>query len=158
MGGNKKPRKAYKPRPVLVTPLPFCSSDYMLRSIGLRIRSEVDAVISHDANPQHIEALSAEVVSLYAAISIAREQPQHCQVDAAALGQAHDEVQRIAASLASIKRRHEQTGRIGCSGAERADMLQLADIYEQLLVALPRRTWHDAYERAIRQPKMRIAA
>ena len=79
-------------------------------------------------------------------------------VEAAALGQAHDEVQRIAASLASIKRRHEQTGRIGCSGAERADMLQLADIYEQLLVALPRRTWHDAYERAIRQPKMRVAA
>lgn len=158
MGATKKPRKAYRPRPVLVTPLPFSSSAYMLRSIGLRIRSEVDAVIGHDAEPRHLEALSAEIVSLAAAIDIARAKPDACQVDPEALEQAGDEVHRIAASLASIKRRHEQTGRIGCSGTERADLLQLADIYEQLLAALPRRMWHDAYERAIQQPTLRIAA
>jgi hypothetical protein len=156
MSANKKPRKAYRPRAVMVTPLPFGSTDYMLRSIGLRIRSEVDAVISHDAEQCHVEALSAEIVSLAAAIDIARAKPEQCHVDAASMEQAGEEVHRIAASLASIKRRHEQTGRVGCSGTERADMLQLADIYEQLLVALPRRTWHDAYERAIQQPTLTL--
>jgi hypothetical protein len=158
MSANKKPRKAYRQRPVLVTPLPFCSSAYMLRAIGLRVRSEVDAVVSHDAQPQHVHALSAEIVSLSAAIDIARANPGHCQVDPEALEQAGEEVHRIAHSIASVMQRMEQTGKIGCSGTERADILQLADIYEQLLTALPRRMWHDAYERAIQQPEMRVAA
>lgn len=156
MSGNKRPRKAYRPRDVLVSPLPYRTSDAMGRNVALRVRTEIDAVVSHAGTQHHVRALSCELLSLQCLVIVARKQPSHCPITSESLDDIAGEVQRIGRSLGGVTQRMDATGAIGCSGTERADLLALADLHDKLLQVMPRRLWHDAYALACRNPELRI--
>lgn len=156
MGATKKPRKAYRPRDVLMTPLPYASTAYMVRTISLRVRSGIQAILDHTATESQVRELHTEVVSLAALVDVAKAQPDACPLTGESLDAVGEELQRIAHSVASITRRMEDTGRIGCSGQERADLAQLADLHEQLLTTMPRKLWHAAYDLALKRPTLTV--
>lgn len=156
MSANKKPRKAYRPKNCPPVPLTFASSPAMLLQLGVRSRQAIDAVIGHTANVGNLVGLETETVSALHLLTAARKSPDQCPFDAASLEAVEAELRRIATSVHSIVCRHRDTGRIGCAGHERADLLALADLLDQLREAFPRRLWHEAYRLGVMFPTLTL--
>lgn len=159
MSASKKPRKAYRPREIVPTiPLAFASSAKALTSLGLKARAAIDAVVSHQATPHDVGAVECELVVGLHMVDVSRELPALCPVEPASVEAVDSELRRITRSVRGVIERHRATGRIGCNGTERADLLELADLLDEMRSTWPRRAWFEAYRRGLKKPRLEVTA
>ena len=112
MGKSTKPRKAYRPRKMIIPPAFATTCDM-------------------DTPTEHKVAMESR-------------------------GELRSALVEVARAMAAIKARHTATGRVGCSGEERQSILMLADLMDEMRVALPRRLWLAAYREALDRPVVRV--
>lgn len=156
MSANRKPRKAYRPRPVLVTPLTYGASTAMLLQLGLRDRAAIDAIMSGDGDIDQLRRVEAACIAAIYLHRAGTANPAQHQVDLESLAEMGPTLTACAQAIRDISDRHERTGRVLPSGPDRAQLVALIDCLDALREAMPRRMWNNAYEEAIRHPTLRI--
>lgn len=155
MGQPKKPRRAYRPRKMIIPPAFGTTSDMDMR-LGLRMREAVDALVTGSGDWEDMMGCESELIVGIHLQRIAMARPTDHQVEPEALKALRSALVEVAQAMASIKARHNATGRVGCSGAERAAILMLADLMDEMRAALPRRLWLLAYREALDRPVVRV--
>ena len=155
MGQTKKPRKAYRPRKMIIPPAFATTSDMDMR-LGLRMREAVDALVTGQGDWEDMMGCESELIVGIHLQRIAMARPTEHRVEPESLGELRSALVEVAQAMASIKARHNATGRVGCSGEERQSILLLADLMDEMRAALPRRLWLAAYREALDRPVVRV--
>jgi len=155
MGQPKKPRKAYRPRKMIIPPAFGTTCDMDVR-LGLRMREAVDALTTGAGDWDDMMGCESELIVGIHLQRIAMARPTEHQVEMESLGELRSALVDVAQAMAAIKARHTATGRVGCSGEERQSILLLADLMDEMRAALPRRLWLLAYREALDRPVVRV--
>lgn len=157
MAKNKKPRKAYRPADrIMPVPPAFGTQSKTQTLLALRTREAIDAMISGSGAWEDMMAADSDLVCAIHLQRIAAKRPAEHQVEPEAIAALCSELVGIARAMRGIKDRHDRTASIGVNGEERAAMLRLADIMDEMRQALPRRLWLMAYRTALDRPVVRI--
>lgn len=155
MAQSKKPRKAYRPRKMIIPPA-FATTGDMDMRLGLRMRQAVDALVTGSGDWDDMMGCESELIVGTHLQRIAAARPTEHQIEPDSLGELRSALVEVAQAMAAIKARHRATGRVGCSGEERAAVLLLADLMDEMRRALPRRLWLLAYREALDRPVVRV--
>lgn len=155
MGQTKKPRKAYRPRKMIIPPAFGTTGDMDMR-LGLRMREAVDALVTGQGDWEDLMGCESELIVGIHLQRIAAARPTEHQVEMESMDSLRSALVEVAQAMASIKARHKATGHVGCSGDERAKILLLADLMDEMRRALPRRLWLLAYREALDRPVVRV--
>lgn len=155
MAQSKKPRKAYRPRKMIIPPS-FATTGDMDMRLGLRMRQAVDAMVTGSGDWDDMMGCESELIVGTHLQRIAAARPTEHQIEPDSLGELRSALVEVAQAMAAIKARHRATGRVGCSGEERAAVLLLADLMDEMRRALPRRLWLLAYREALDRPVVRV--
>lgn len=157
MASNKKPRKAYRPGKALVSPMIYAMSHQASRELATKDRLVINSVISGAASRDDLAGVEMIAVSQIHMARLALASPAAHQVDAEPLREMLSRLEQvIAPAIHGIVQHYHATGQTVCSDAERAALLDLADIADETLAALPRRLIADGYRAAVKNPVIRL--
>jgi len=157
MGSNRKPRKPYRPGKALVSPMVFGMSPQASRELAMKDRQTINSVISGAGLVDHLAGVEMIAVSQIHMVRDALARPDAHQVDAEPLREMLGRLEQvIAPAIHGIAQRYREMGKMVCSEAERAVLLDLADIADETLAALPRRLIADGYRTACDNPVIRL--
>lgn len=136
-------RSSYKPRPAMPMPPTWGITAEALRELALRERAAVAAMFDGQADAEHYHTLVGAAALALRAIDRAIQKPGAFDADGAKDAKAR--LQHCGRALLTIGERHQRLGKYGCSGPERAALIELCDLCEQIRQQLPRRLLLDAY-------------
>jgi hypothetical protein len=115
-------------------------------SLLRRDRRAIDAVLSGTGTGKDLAEVEIITIVQRRMLQQAAAAPDRHQVDPDAIGALLAMVLiEVVPAVAGVLRRHRETGRVGCGGIERRALLDLADVTEQTLAAIPRRLHSEAY-------------
>ncbi len=153
MSRNCKPRKRYRPRDVLVTPVAYGIPQHASRDLATKDRLAIACVL--DGTAAEDDLLGVEMIAvqgihvLRAAISA----PMAHEVEVADLeALLRVLTHEIAPHISSMTARYKATGIVSCVDDERAAMRMLGDLADELRRVIPRRVVLDGYRRALAAP------
>lgn len=151
----KRPRRPYRPRPLLGLPLCWGMSDDARRQLRVRELQALALMLENQADEQHLADLEAGCV---AALWICTEvvKADLPQFDPQAVAELRARLEQHARVLVQIRQRAERIGRHGCAGPERQALQDLCDQIEGLRDQVPRRLLLAGYQAAVANREVRI--